>query len=122
MPSKNSEPQRLRFDAKGRIWFGEYETGKIGMFEPASEQFTEYDLPFRGSAYSIHVDQAGDVWVGCLERDSLIRFNPDTKAMREYQLPGVGAIVRDIWPDEQGRMWFVQWGRNYVTSVEILDL
>ena len=121
IPSKDPEAQRLRFDAKGRIWFGEYETGKIGMFELASEQFTEYDLPFRGSAYSIHVDQTGDVWIGALERDSLIRFDPDTEEMREYQLPGVGAIVRDIWPDEEGRMWFVQWGRNMVTSVEILN-
>ena len=120
VPTLDSEPQRLRFDAKGRLWFGEY-VGKIGMFEPASEKFTEYDLPFRGSAYSIHVDPDGDVWVGSFERDSMIRFDPDTKQMLEYPLPGTGAIVRDIWPDDEGRMWFVQWGRNKVTSVEKLD-
>ena len=35
--------------------------------------------------------------------------------------PGVGAIIRDIWPDDQGRMWFVQWGRDKVTSAEFVE-
>jgi streptogramin lyase len=41
--------------------------------------------------------------------------------MLEYPLPGVGVIIRDIWPDEQGRWWFVQWGRNKVTSAQTLE-
>jgi virginiamycin B lyase len=119
-PTKDSEPQRLRFDSLGRLWFGEYESGKLGMFDPKTEQITEYDLPFRGSAYSVHVDQDDHVWVASFERDSLIRFDPESHRMTEFRLPGVGAIVRDIWPDASGRMWFVQWGRNKVTSAEYL--
>ena len=31
----------------------------------------------------------------------------------------LGPIVRDIWPDADGRMWFVEWSRNKVASAEL---
>ncbi len=126
-PTPNATPQRFRFDASGRLWFGEYRSGKIGMFDPKTEKFVEYDLPKGGSAYCLHIDQDGQVWVASTYRESLIRFDPATKAMVEYPLPGqgldmeiLGPIIRDIWPDEQGRMWFVEWSRNKVASAEIM--
>ena len=121
IPTKDSAARRLRFDARERLWFGEYGTDKIGVFDPSSKEFSEYGLPFRGSPYSLHVDQKGHVWVACFDRDSLIRFDPETKEMREYPLPGVGVIIRDIWSDRDGRMWFMQWGRNKVTSAEMIQ-
>ena len=121
VPTEASATRRLRFDAKGRLWFGEYATDKIGVFDPASHEFAEFNLPFRGSPYSIHVDGSGYVWAASFDRDSLIRFDPDTNSMLEYPLPGVGVIIRDMWPDEQGRWWFVQWGRNKVTSAQTLE-
>jgi len=78
----------------------------------------EYDLPYRGSAYCLNIDEDGFVWVASFERDSLIRFDPETEAMVEYPLPGVGVIIRDIWPDKEGRMWFGQWGGNKITSAK----
>ena len=120
VPTPNSVSQRFRFDTSGRLWFGEYGGDKIGMFDPDTKRFTEYELPFRSTPYSIHIDRQGFVWVGCFERDSLVRFDPRTGQMVEYPLPGVGAIIRDIWPDDQGRMWFVQWGRDKVTSAELV--
>jgi streptogramin lyase len=38
-------------DADGVLWFGEYQTGKIGRFDPKTEQFTEYDLPDGGDTF-----------------------------------------------------------------------
>lgn len=121
MPTRNATPQRFRFDSKGRIWFGEYGAGKLGMFDPATTKMREYELPYRASPYCVHVDKKGFVWAASFDRDSLLRFNPDTQETVEYPLPGAGAIVRDIWTDEQGNWWFVQWGRNYVTRVQQLD-
>ncbi len=120
VPTPKSVSQRFRFDTTGRLWFGEYGGDKVGMFDPDTKRFTEYELPFRSTPYSIHIDKQGFVWVGCFERDSLVRFDPRTAQMVEYPLPGVGAIIRDIWPDDQGRMWFVQWGRDKVTSAEVV--
>ncbi len=92
------------------------------MFDPSSKQFTMYDLPYPSSPYSLYVDARpgvkGYVWVGNHDRDSLIRFDPDTEEMIEYPLPGLQTQLRDIWPDAEGRLWFTQYGRNKVTSVE----
>lgn len=126
-PTKAANPQRFRFGADGRIWFGEYGAGKIGVFDPKTEKFSEYDLPKGGSAYCLHIDARGGIWIASTYRESLIRFDPATQAMIEYPLPGngtemdmLGAIIRDIWPDENGRMWFVEWSRNKVASAEIV--
>jgi virginiamycin B lyase len=126
-PTKAANPQRFRFGSDGRIWFGEYRAGKIGVFDPKTEKFSEYDLPKGGSAYCLHIDDQGRIWIASTYRESLIRFDPATKAMVEYPLPGngtemdmLGAIIRDIWPDEKGRMWFVEWSRNKVASAEIV--
>lgn len=61
------------------------------------------------------------VWVGSHDRDSLIRLDPDTGELVEYPLSGVGTQVRDIWPDGEGRLWFTQYGRNKVNSVEPIE-
>lgn len=125
-PTPKANPQRFRFASDGRIWFGEYGAGKIGVFDPKTGKMQEYELPYGGSAYCIHLGPDGEVWVASTRRESLIRFNPETKAMTEYPLPGAGAdgdllgpIIRDIWPDETGRMWFVEWSRNKVASAQV---
>ena len=89
------------------------------MFDPSTKQFEEYELPYRGSPYSVYIDAKQNVWAGAYDRDSLVKFDPKTKLMTEYPLPGVSAIIRDIWPDEKGKMWFSQWFRNKVTSLEV---
>ncbi|MFB3097168.1 MAG: hypothetical protein ACE1ZZ_00675, partial [Dehalococcoidia bacterium] len=54
-------------------------------------------------------------------RDSFIRFDPETQEIVEYPLP-LGSIIRDIWPDQEGRMWFISgWLRDKVGSAEIAD-
>ena len=120
VPTRNSGPQRLRFDAKGRMWFGERAGHKLGMFDPVTETITEYDLPSFGSPYSIHIDGRGYIWLGAYDRDSLLRVDPETKDVVEYPLPGVGVILREIWPDDDGTMWFLQYARNKVTSAKML--
>ena len=119
--SPHAHAQRLRFDKDGRVWFGQYGEvdefgGKLAMIDPREGKMIEYDMPYRGSAYCLHIDGDGFVWVASFERDSLIRFDPVTEAMVEYPLPGVGVIIRDIWPDKEGRMWFGQWGGNKIAS------
>lgn len=121
--SPHAHPQRLRFDEDGRVWLGQYGEveelgGKLAMIDPKEGKMIEYDMPYRGSAYCLSIDEDGYVWVASFERDSLIRFDPATEAMVEYPLPGVGVIIRDIWTDKEGRMWFGEWGRNKIASAK----
>src|SRR5215216_229785 len=44
-PTPNSRPRRGMFDGEGRLWFGEYGANRIGMFDPATETFKEWEVP-----------------------------------------------------------------------------
>ena len=79
----------------------------------------DFVLPYRGSAYAIHVDDRDQVWVASYERGSMIQLDPDTGKMTEYPWPSPGGIVRDIWPDEHGDMWFVFFGWTHNTVVKV---
>jgi streptogramin lyase len=113
-------PKRPRIDSRGRVFFGYYEGGAIGMIDPATMKLTDFPLPYRGSAYAIHVDDHDQVWVASYERGSMIRLNPDTGALTEFPWPKPGGIVRDIFPDAQGNLWmmFGAWTHNWLVRVE----
>jgi len=51
-------------------------------------------------------DSKGYVWLATHARDSLVRFDRGKEEIVEYPLP-LGSIIRDIWPDQEGRMWFI---------------
>ena len=58
-------------------------------------------------------------WSDALIALQFPRFDPETQEIVEYPLP-LGSIIRDIWPDQEGRMWFISgWLRNKVGSAEI---
>ena len=48
VPTKDGLPRRIQIDSKGIIWFGEYNRGKLGSFDPTTATFHEYDLPTVG--------------------------------------------------------------------------
>ncbi len=112
-------PKRPRIDSKGRVFFGYYEGGAVGMIDPKTMTLKDFVLPYRGSAYAIHVDDRDQVWVASYERGSMIQLDPDSGKMTEYPWPSPGGIVRDIWPDERGNMWFVFFGWTHNTVVRV---
>jgi virginiamycin B lyase len=113
-------PKRPRVDSRGRIWFGYYEGGAVGMIDPRTMELVDVPLPYRGSAYAIHVDDRDDVWVASYERGSLIRIDAESRSLTEYPWPSPGGIVRDIWPDADGNLWFVHfaWTHNVLVRAE----
>jgi virginiamycin B lyase len=116
-------PKRPRIDSRGRVFFGYYEGGAVGMIDPETMTLTDFPLPYRGTAYAIHVDDHDKVWVASYERGSFIRLDPDTREMIEYPWPSPGGIVRDIWPDQDGNLWFVffAWTHNTLVRAERPD-
>jgi len=84
-PTENSGVRRLRFDPKGRLWFGEWGTGKIGMFDPATKQFTKYDLPFPSSPYGVYTDSKGYVWLAPMPETA--SFDSILRKRRSWSIP-----------------------------------
>jgi len=120
IPTAHGRPHTAVPDKRGNVWFTEFAARKIGKLDILKGEITEYPLQVENTnPHGITVGPDGTVWFTALPT-GIGRIDPATGQMVEYPLPGVGAIIRDIWPDDQGRMWFVPWGRDKVTSAELV--
>jgi virginiamycin B lyase len=44
-PTKNQGARRIWSDSKGRLWVSYWNTGQVGMYDPASQSWREWKLP-----------------------------------------------------------------------------
>lgn len=93
----------------GSVWLAEQGSNRIGKWDPATEQITEYQdayLPGKegiedgGSKHTVRIDPTGKVWTSGVP---LTRFDPETGKFerfieREY--------AYDVKPDQDGGAWF----------------
>ena len=54
------------------------------MFDPKTEQFTEYNLPAYTFPYRAQFDKNGDIWASTMSTDRVVRLNPKTGQTVEY--------------------------------------
>ena len=74
--------------AVGRVWFGDTTGNRIGMFDPKTKEFREWEVSTPWSdPYDAMMDKNGDVWTSGLLTYRVIRLNPKTGLMVEYLLP-----------------------------------
>ena len=86
------------------VWFGEFDTGKIGRFDPKTESFRKYQLPHAlTKPYALKVGADGGVWYSSTYRDLIGRLDPQTGKIVEYPVPYTDNGMRDFFPDRQGR-------------------
>jgi streptogramin lyase len=122
IPTPNVGVERIKVDAKGRVWIPERDVAKLGVLVPGSDHIVENDLPYMCSPYTDEVDRDGSIWVVCQHRATLVRVNPDTMAMSEYPMPsGAGGIARELNIDSQGMLWYGEWFSGKVTGFKRID-
>ncbi|OFV98889.1 MAG: hypothetical protein A3H28_08585 [Acidobacteria bacterium RIFCSPLOWO2_02_FULL_61_28] len=102
-----SRPRRIQVDAEGMVWYGGYDHGTIGRFDPKTETFKEYPLPGPSpTAYALALDGQGYIWYSSRDTDILGRLDPKTGEVIEYPFPYAENTSRDYFTDAQGRVWF----------------
>ena len=117
-PSAGSRPRRGRVDGQDRLWFAEYGTNSIGVFDPDIEAFAEWPVPTPWSApYDAVYDNAhGQAWTGSMFSDRVSRLDVETGQYVEYQLPR-STNIRRVFVDERtnpGTLWV---GNNHGASI-----
>ena len=85
IPTPCTQPLSIIADSEGNIWFTETNTGNIAMFDPVSEEFTEYP----NDMWSLN--SASMMWGIALTDDDEIWFTDDV----------YGSIWRFSIPDEE---------------------
>lgn len=78
----------IKSDNEGRIYGGTFPNGKLFMYDPATNQFTDYGSMVEGEQYSRSVAIYKDkVYVGMGTNAHLIEFDPLTLEKKEITLP-----------------------------------
>ena len=87
-PTLHSRMRRLEIDDQDRITIAEYRANKVAVFDPKTEQFTEYHLPPYTFPYRAQFDKNGDLWASTMSTDRVVRLDPKTGESVQYLMPG----------------------------------
>jgi virginiamycin B lyase len=109
--TRGARPYGIVIDAKGRPWFNQFGTNRIGMIDPATMKLREYILPEGSRGRRIAAAADGGIWYADYARGFLSRLDPETGKVREWQTPGgKGSLPYAMAMDHRGRFWFVETG------------
>jgi signal transduction histidine kinase/ligand-binding sensor domain-containing protein/DNA-binding response OmpR family regulator len=98
-------------DRSGRIWIAFLHYGVLDRYEPASDDFSRFQLGEAlrsGSTYALHEDRDGAFWIG---NQDLVRFDPQTGTIidRFLRKPGDPEFFQGassgILRDANGIVW-----------------
>ena len=108
-------------DAQDRLWFGENNGDRIGMFDTRTEQFREWAAPTPGTwPYDVTADKDGKVWSGGEFTDRILRLDPETGQFIEYMLPRP-TNIRRVFVDNRTSPPTFWVGSNHGASIVKLE-
>jgi virginiamycin B lyase len=123
-----ARPRRLVVDSQDVVWYVDYARGKLGRFEPESEEITEWDNPGgpESRPYGMAIDAADRIWF--VETGSapnqFVGFDPATESFISVtEVGGPPGAIRHMYYDEaENVVWFgTDWdtvGRAVLPPVE----
>jgi streptogramin lyase len=122
-PTAHSRERRMEIDDQDRILVAEYRGNKVALFDPKTEQFTEYNLPPDTFPYRAQVDRNGEIWASTMHTDRVVRLDPKTGDTVQYLMPS-DTNMRTVFIDETTTPVTFWTGGNHAHSlvkVEPLD-
>jgi virginiamycin B lyase len=109
-PTRGQGARRVWSDSRGRLWITEWNVGKIASFDPAANEWREYELGgSRAQPYAIYVGDGDVVWITDFASNAIVDFDIASGSFHATPLPSAGANVRqllgranEIWGAESG--------------------
>ena len=116
-PTKDQGARRVWSDSRGRIWVSYWNTGQVGMYDPATRAWREWKLPGeRPRAYSVWVDERDKVWLTEWTANAIVRFDPVTERFDSFPSDRPGADVRQML-GRDGEAWGAESGTGRLVMV-----
>lgn len=76
----------LAIDGNNSLWMPVVQANKVVKFDPASEQFSSYDIPTRNAGPTgIAADSEGNIWLAEAVADSIAKIDTTTGNITEYK-------------------------------------
>lgn len=115
-PTKEQGARRVWSDSKGRVFVSYWNTGQVGMYDPATKTWREWKLPGVARAYSVWVDPADKVWLSDWSTNAIVRFDPVTGKFESFLSDRDGANVRQML-GRAGEAWGAESGNDRLVVV-----
>ncbi len=104
-PTVDQGARRVWSDSMNRIWVSEWDSGKLGVYNPDNKTWNEWQLPGENPLpYAIYVDERDMVWISDFASNSFLRFDPVLERFEEIKLPSKDGKVRQIL-GSLGEIW-----------------
>jgi virginiamycin B lyase len=115
-PTKEQGARRVWSDSRGRIWVSYWNTGQVGMYDPATRSWREWKLPGNAHAYSVWVDDQDKVWLTDWSINAIVKFDPLTEKFDSFPSDRRGADVRQML-GRAGEAWGAESGTDRLVMV-----
>lgn len=108
-------PGELIVDSKDRIWFVQHMGNSIGMFDPETEKFVEYNIPTPNShPYSLAADDKNNIWFVEWNSNKIGKLDFSLKKIVEYALPDGRHRLSSIAIDKDQNIWVANIADNSI--------
>lgn len=120
-PTPDQGARRVWSDSINRIWVSEWDSGKLGVYDPDTKTWKEWQLPGENPLpYAVYVDEHDKVWISDFASNSFLRFDPMLESFEEFKLPSKDAKVRQIL-GSPGEVWGAESGTDKLVRVQKSD-
>ena len=98
IPTLCTQPLAIKVAPDGLVWFAETNSGNVGMFDPTSESFTEFeneDWPdgARSMMWDMDYSSDGSVWYTDSTFDSIWRFDTTSGEYNRLEYPSSKSLT-----------------------------
>ncbi len=115
-PTPGQGARRVWSDSRGRIWVSYWNTGQVGMYDPAAKAWREWKLPGTAHTYSVWVDDKDKVWLTDWSTNAIVRFDPVSEKFDTYPSNRDRANVRQML-GRSGEAWGAESGVDRLVMV-----
>ena len=118
-PTTRQGARRVWSDSKGRLWISYWNTGQVGVYDPATNAWREWKLPGeRPQAYSVWVDDRDGVWLTEWSANAVVRFDPATEKFTSWPSDRGRANVRQML-GRAGEAWGAESGTDRLVVIPV---
>lgn len=115
-PTPKQGARRVWSDSRGRIWVSYWNTGHVGMYDPAARAWREWKLPGNAHTYSVWVDRRDKVWLTDWSLNAIVKFDPVTERFESFPSNKEQANVRQML-GRSGEAWGAESGVDRLVMV-----
>jgi virginiamycin B lyase len=118
----------LRVHPDNTVWLASIAANQVIRFDPATKQFTFFDVPAGVAAhknatpYGLAVAGDGNVWVVENAVDQIARIDPKTGKFDEFPIPVKDPVARKLGSDWDGNIWVGLHGAGELLKVDYKTL